>query len=129
MGCSRWGVEVLLSREGSAHRQPAHQPTSDPTPNPSPPGVNPRRLLEGFGWSEFQWRRGELTSQFEGRSILIAVDDMDVFKGIELKLQVRGEVWGREVLGREVRGCGKFGREGTLVRLTNPRSPNGSTHF
>lgn len=29
-------------------------------------GVNPRRFLEGFGWPEFQWRRGELTSQFEG---------------------------------------------------------------
>lgn len=29
-------------------------------------GVNPRRFLEGFSWPEFQWRRGELVSQFEG---------------------------------------------------------------
>jgi hypothetical protein len=56
--------------------------------------VNPQRLLEGFGWSEFAWRRGELSSQFQGRTLLIGVDDMDVFKGIELKLQVRGLGWG-----------------------------------
>ena len=49
--------------------------------------MNPRRLLEGFGWSEFQWRRGELRNELAGRSVMVGVDDMDVFKGIELKLQ------------------------------------------
>ncbi|WIA31619.1 hypothetical protein OEZ86_002503 [Tetradesmus obliquus] len=52
-----------------------------------PTGVNPQRLLEGFSWPEFKWRRGELMSQFEGCQILLGVDDLDVFKGIELKLQ------------------------------------------
>lgn len=51
-----------------------------------PTGVNPNRLLSGFDWSEFQWRRGELISQFQGKTVLVGVDDMDVFKGIELKL-------------------------------------------
>ncbi|GBF90542.1 trehalose-6-phosphate synthase phosphatase, partial [Raphidocelis subcapitata] len=52
-----------------------------------PTGVNPARLLSGFDWPEFRWRRGELRSQFEGRKLLLGLDDMDVFKGIELKLQ------------------------------------------
>ncbi|KAF6264985.1 trehalose-6-phosphate synthase/phosphatase [Scenedesmus sp. NREL 46B-D3] len=67
-----------------------------------PTGVNPQRLLEGFSWPEFKWRRGELVSsgsssgtaaaagrvsQFEGCQVLLGVDDLDVFKGIELKLQ------------------------------------------
>lgn len=51
-----------------------------------PTGVNPGRLLSGFEWPEFKWRRGELVSQFAGKTVLVAVDDMDVFKGIELKL-------------------------------------------
>lgn len=52
-----------------------------------PTGVNPRRYLDGFSWDEFKWRRGELRAQFAGLKVLVGVDDMDVFKGIELKLQ------------------------------------------
>lgn len=50
-------------------------------------GVNPARLLSGFSWPEFQWRRGELAAQLKGKTVLIGADDMDVFKGIELRLQ------------------------------------------
>jgi trehalose 6-phosphate synthase/phosphatase len=59
----------------------------------SPPcaGVNPARLLSGFAWSDTIWRQGELAAQFKGKTVLLGVDDMDVFKGIELKLQVGGE--------------------------------------
>ena len=32
--------------------------------------------------------QGELAAQFSGKTVLLGVDDMDVFKGIELKLQV-----------------------------------------
>lgn len=59
-------------------------------------GVNPQRYLDGFTWDEFKWRRGELEAQFKGVTVLAGVDDMDSFKGIELKLQVHtsGErVW------------------------------------
>ena len=60
--------------------------------SPRPPrrrtGVNPERLLSGFGWSDTIWRQGELAAQFKGKTVLLGVDDMDVFKGIELKLQV-----------------------------------------
>lgn len=34
--------------------------------------------------------QGELAAQFAGKTVLLGVDDMDVFKGIELKLQVGG---------------------------------------
>lgn len=75
-------------------------------------GVNPHRLLEGFTWPEFRWRRGELLSQFEGKTVLVGVDDMDVFKGIELKLQAFDRVleehpeWRGELVLVQVRGDG-----------------------
>eukprot|EP00887_Chlorella_sp_A99_P001749 scaffold19.g1749.t1 len=57
-----------------------------------PTGVKPERLLSGFGWSDTIWRRGELEAQFKGKTVLLGVDDMDVFKGIELKLQAFEQV-------------------------------------
>lgn len=66
--------------------------------------MNPQRYINGFEWDEFKWRRGELAAQFAGKTVMIGVDDMDIFKGIELKLlaferllelhaEVCGEVW------------------------------------
>ncbi|GMH43259.1 hypothetical protein BSKO_11181 [Bryopsis sp. KO-2023] len=52
-----------------------------------PTGVNPERLLSGFEWADTKWRRGELLSELEGLTVMIGVDDLDSFKGIELKLQ------------------------------------------
>ncbi|KAL4451713.1 hypothetical protein ABPG75_007375 [Micractinium tetrahymenae] len=57
-----------------------------------PTGVNPERLLSGFGWSDTIWRQGELAAQFKGKTVLLGVDDMDIFKGIELKLQAFEQV-------------------------------------
>lgn len=57
-------------------------------------GVDPQRYLDGFTWDEFKWRRGELEAQFKGMTVLAGVDDMDSFKGIELKLQVCEHVQG-----------------------------------
>lgn len=51
-----------------------------------PTGVKPERLLAACSWPDTAWRRGELAAQFRGKTVLIGVDDMDVFKGIELKL-------------------------------------------
>lgn len=51
-----------------------------------PTGVKPERLLDACSWPDTAWRRGELAAQFRGKTVLIGVDDMDVFKGIELKL-------------------------------------------
>ncbi|KAK9853916.1 hypothetical protein WJX84_012449 [Apatococcus fuscideae] len=51
-----------------------------------PTGVNPERFLDAFSWSDTTWRLGELRSQFKGKTVLLGNDDLDVFKGIELKL-------------------------------------------
>ena len=55
-----------------------------------------------------------LPLQFEGQTVLIGVDDMDVFKGIELKLLAL-----ERVLDRHPEWRGRL----TLVQVTNaPRS-------
>ena len=57
-----------------------------------PTGVKPERLLAACSWPDTAWRRGELAAQFRGKTVLIGVDDMDVFKGIELKLAAFDQV-------------------------------------
>ncbi|KAK9815725.1 hypothetical protein WJX72_008591 [[Myrmecia] bisecta] len=79
-----------------------------------PTGVKPERFLGGFEWGDTIWRRGELLSQFEGQTVLIGVDDMDMFKGIELKLQAV-----ERVLDHHPEWRGRL----VLVQVTNaPRS-------
>ncbi|KAI3437768.1 hypothetical protein D9Q98_000215 [Chlorella vulgaris] len=80
-----------------------------------PTGVNPARLLSGFAWSDTIWRQGELAAQFKGKTVLLGVDDMDVFKGIELKLQAF-----EQVLAHHPEWRGKL----VLVQVTSPaRAP------
>jgi hypothetical protein len=56
----------------SARQQPAAPRHAGPLLCPLPhTGVNPQRLLSGFSWPEFQWRRGELISQFQGKVVLV----------------------------------------------------------
>lgn len=49
-------------------------------------GVKPQRYLEGFSWPDTQWRIGELSEQLRGKTVLLGFDDLDPFKGIEMKL-------------------------------------------
>lgn len=79
-----------------------------------PTGVNPDRFLEEFQRDDTLWRRGELLTQFQGQTILIGVDDMDLFKGIELKLMAV-----ERVLDHHPEWRGKL----VLIQITNaPRS-------
>ncbi|GAX81965.1 hypothetical protein CEUSTIGMA_g9393.t1 [Chlamydomonas eustigma] len=80
-----------------------------------PTGVNPQRYVDGFEWDEFKWRRGELAAQFEGKTVLIGVDDMDVFKGIELKLQAFDQLLNMHPEWRE---------KLVMVQITNPPRTN-----
>lgn len=63
-----------------------------------------------MGWDDTKQRRNELLSEFEGRKILIGVDDMDTFKGIDLKLRAfqqflqRHSEWRHKVVLVQVRG-------------------------
>ncbi|KAL6765404.1 trehalose-6-phosphate synthase/phosphatase [Haematococcus lacustris] len=81
-----------------------------------PTGVNPQRYLDGFAWNEFKWRRGELQAQFAGCSVLVGVDDMDMFKGIELKLAAF-----ERLLDQNPNLRGKV----VLVQVTNPPRSTG----
>ncbi|DBA83832.1 hypothetical protein WJX77_001850 [Trebouxia sp. C0004] len=78
-----------------------------------PTGVNPDRFLDSFG-DDTLWRREELLNQFQGQMVLIGVDDMDLFKGIELKLMAV-----ERVLDHHPEWRGKL----VLIQVTNaPRS-------
>nr|AKA43768.1 trehalose-6-phosphate synthase [Dunaliella viridis] len=81
-----------------------------------PTGVNPKRYLDGFSWDEFKWRRGELEAQFKGMTVLAGVDDMDSFKGIDLKLQAF-----ERLLEYHAEWRGKV----VLVQVTNPPRSTG----
>lgn len=79
-----------------------------------PTGIDPNRFLNGFSWNETEWRRGELLEEYKNKTVLIGVDDMDTFKGIDLKLQAF-----MRVLEQQPEWIGKL----CLIQITNaPRT-------
>lgn len=89
-----------------------------------PTGINTQRLRRGLAaWPEAAWRRGELLAQFAGKTVLIGVDDMDVFKGIDLKLrafrallEAHPELRGRAVLIQVANPARAAGKEVAELR-------------
>eukprot|EP00803_Ostreobium_quekettii_P008417 evm.model.scf_1028.5 EVM.evm.TU.scf_1028.5 scf_1028:24833-37008(+) len=81
-----------------------------------PTGVNPERFLTGMKWNDTKWRRGELLSEHSGRKILIGVDDMDTFKGIDLKLSAYRQFLELHPEWRE---------QVVLIQITNPIRQSG----
>jgi len=51
-----------------------------------PVGIHMGQLRVGLQLPDTKWRIGELQAQFEGKTVLLGMDDMDIFKGIGLKL-------------------------------------------
>ncbi|KAM0945775.1 putative alpha,alpha-trehalose-phosphate synthase (UDP-forming), Trehalose-phosphatase [Dioscorea sansibarensis] len=51
-----------------------------------PVGVHMGQLQSALSFSDGEFRVAELRKQFEGKTVLLGVDDMDIFKGIDLKL-------------------------------------------
>ncbi|KAK1388801.1 Trehalose-6-phosphate synthase component TPS1 [Heracleum sosnowskyi] len=51
-----------------------------------PVGIHMGQIESVMRLADKEWRVGELKQKFEGKSVLLGVDDMDVFKGINLKL-------------------------------------------
>jgi trehalose 6-phosphate synthase/phosphatase len=82
-----------------------------------PVGVHMDQLQSVLSLPDRQWRVSELQQQFEGKTVLLGVDDMDIFKGINLKLlafenllRTHPKWQGRAVLvqiAKPVRGKGK----------------------
>lgn len=51
-----------------------------------PVGIHMGQIESVMKLADKEWRVGELKQQFEGKIVLLGVDDLDVFKGINLKL-------------------------------------------
>lgn len=51
-----------------------------------PVGIHMSQLQARLKLPDTKWRIGELRAQLGGKIVLLGVDDMDIFKGIELKL-------------------------------------------
>ncbi|CAM6072530.1 unnamed protein product [Sphagnum tenellum] len=51
-----------------------------------PVGIHMGQLRVGLQLPDTKWRISELQAQFEGKTVLLGMDDMDIFKGIGLKL-------------------------------------------
>lgn len=51
-----------------------------------PVGIHMGQVQSVLRLPDREWRVAELRQQFEGQTVLLGVDDMDIFKGINLKL-------------------------------------------
>lgn len=81
-----------------------------------PVGVHMGQLAAGLQLADTEWRVGELKAQFEGKTILLGVDDMDIFKGIGLKLLAM-----ETMLRQHPEWVGKA----VLVQIANPARGRG----
>lgn len=48
----------------------------------SPVGVDMGRLTTTLQLSDTEWRLGELKAEYQGKTVILGVDDMDIFKGL-----------------------------------------------
>ncbi|RVW83817.1 putative alpha,alpha-trehalose-phosphate synthase [UDP-forming] 7 [Vitis vinifera] len=86
-----------------------------------PVGVHMGQIESVLRFADKEWRVGELKQQFEGKTVLLGVDDMDIFKGVNLKLLAMEQMltqhpkWqGRAVLvqiANPARGVGEISSE------------------
>jgi trehalose 6-phosphate synthase/phosphatase len=51
-----------------------------------PVGIHMGQIESVMKLADKEWKVSELKQQFEGKTVLLGVDDMDIFKGINLKL-------------------------------------------
>lgn len=51
-----------------------------------PVGIHMAQIESVLRHADNEWRTEELKRQFEGKTVLLGVDDMDIFKGVNLKL-------------------------------------------
>lgn len=51
-----------------------------------PVGIHMGQIESVLALADKEWRVEELKQQFEGKTVVLGVDDMDIFKGIDLKI-------------------------------------------
>ncbi|KAJ7555141.1 hypothetical protein O6H91_05G024000 [Diphasiastrum complanatum] len=81
-----------------------------------PVGIHMGQLEAGLRHSDTEWRIGELKAQFDGKIVLLGVDDMDIFKGIGLKFLAM-----EELLNQHPKWRGKV----VMVQIANPARGKG----
>jgi trehalose 6-phosphate synthase/phosphatase len=81
-----------------------------------PVGVHLDQLSQGLQLNDTEWRIGELVSQYEGKTVLLGVDDMDIFKGIGLKMLAM-----ESFLTQHAKWRGKA----VLIQIANPARATG----
>ncbi|KAM0882206.1 hypothetical protein ACQ4PT_032482 [Festuca glaucescens] len=81
-----------------------------------PVGINMVQLKSQLQLPDLEWRVAELRKQFAGKTVLLGVDDMDIFKGINLKILAFEQM---------LKIHPKWQGRAVLVQIANPRAGNG----
>ncbi|KAJ8616548.1 hypothetical protein MRB53_035920 [Persea americana] len=76
-----------------------------------PVGIHMGQLESVLRLADKEWRVGELKQQFEGKTVFLGVDDMDIFKGINLKMLAMEQL---------LKQHPKWQGRAVLVQIANP---------
>ncbi|KAL4368499.1 hypothetical protein GQ457_05G034580 [Hibiscus cannabinus] len=79
-------------------------------------GIHMKQIESALRLADEESRIGELKRQFEGKTVLLGVDDMDVFKGVDLKLLAMEQM---------LKQHPKWQGRAVLVQITNPARGRG----
>ncbi|KAK4589530.1 hypothetical protein RGQ29_020202 [Quercus rubra] len=81
-----------------------------------PVGIHMGQIESVLRLADKEWRVGELRQQFEGKTVLLGVDDMDIFKGVNLKLLAMEQL---------LKQHPKWQGRAVLVQIANPARGRG----
>ncbi|KAH7545014.1 probable alpha,alpha-trehalose-phosphate synthase [UDP-forming] 7 [Ziziphus jujuba] len=81
-----------------------------------PVGIQMKQIESVLKHADKEWRVEELKQQFEGKTVLLGVDDMDIFKGVNLKLLAMEQL---------LKQHSKWQGKAVLVQIANPARGRG----
>uniref|UniRef100_A0A5B6ZBG0 alpha,alpha-trehalose-phosphate synthase (UDP-forming) n=1 Tax=Davidia involucrata TaxID=16924 RepID=A0A5B6ZBG0_DAVIN len=81
-----------------------------------PVGIHMGQIESVMKLADKEWRVGELKQKFEGKTVLLGVDDLDIFKGINLKLLAMEQM---------LKQHPKWHGRAVLVQIANPARGKG----
>ncbi|XP_027158329.1 probable alpha,alpha-trehalose-phosphate synthase [UDP-forming] 7 [Coffea eugenioides] len=81
-----------------------------------PVGIHMGQIESVLKFADKEWRLEELKQQFAGQTVLLGVDDMDIFKGVNLKLLAM-----EQMLNQHPKWRGRA----VLVQIANPARGKG----
>ncbi|PON95835.1 Trehalose-phosphatase [Trema orientale] len=81
-----------------------------------PVGIHMGQIESVLRHADNEWRVEELKRQFEGKTVLLGVDDMDIFKGVNLKLLAMEQM---------LKQHRKWQGRAVLVQIANPARARG----